>query len=79
MAWQENSVYPGTHWLYYTNRGHYRARVDFAKWTNGQYLWRVMHYVPGKDVVGYEETLEAAQLAAEDVMNGKPHQLRLMI
>ena len=78
-GWHENELYPGTHWLYYTNRGNYKARIDFKSWTKGLYQWRVMSDLLGNDMVGWEETLEEAQKVAEDVMSGRPHQMRLMV
>ena len=77
-GWRENTVYPGTHWLYYDERGNYKARIDLHKWNNGLYEWRVMYYsYHHNDDVGWEESLEAAKEAAEKVMRGEPHQLML--
>lgn len=78
-GWKENEIYPGTHWLYYDARGHYRARVDLCPWNNGQYEWRIMFWSNSKqDIVGREPTLEKAQKAAETVMAGKPYQMRML-
>lgn len=64
-GWRENTCYPGTHWLFYDQRRNYVARVDFAEWMKGRYQWRFMPGWPVTDVVGYADTLEDAQKAAE--------------
>ncbi len=77
-GWRESKIYPGTHWLYYNKRGHYRARVDFASWTKGKYQWRVMNGYR-EDDIGWEATLEEAKHAAEEIMAGKPYQMKLLV
>lgn len=79
IGWRENTIYPGTHWLYYNERYDYLARVDFNDCTRGLYQWRVMQGFPWHDIIGWEPTLEAAQSAAERVMAHKSVQLRLAI
>jgi hypothetical protein len=80
VGWRENSVYPGVHWLFYDKHGSYLARVDRYPSNNGLYTWRVMHWsIRNADVVGEENTLESAQHAADQVMNGIPFQLKLIV
>lgn len=70
-GWNENKCYPGTHWLYYQYKGRnldYVARVDFASWTKGRYMWRVFGPVCGiGDRVGWADSLEEAQREAKRV------------
>jgi hypothetical protein len=70
--WKENTVYPGRHWLLYSDtRAHHLVATVHAPetYTNGLYLWRVSRMVthsdagPGDDV-GYSETLEQAKVDA---------------
>lgn len=79
-GWRENMIYPGTHWMFYDNRGNYRARVDLYPWDNGLFTWRVLNWnVSKEDVSGLENSLEAAQHTADQVMNKIPFQLKLSI
>ena len=77
-GWKENTVYPGTHWLFHDQRGNYRARVDRGNWTYGRYQWRVMRGWPDQDITGFAETLEEAQVTAEQILRGAILQLKLM-
>jgi hypothetical protein len=79
QGWRENIIYPGTHWLYHDQRGNYKARVDYGKWTNYLYMWRVMANPFDKDIVGYEKTLEEAQAIAEKIAKGQICQLKLIL
>lgn len=58
--------------MYYNQRMDYKARVDFGAWTEGRYVWRVMRWsMIERDQVGFCETLEEAQAAAENAMQAK--------
>ncbi len=79
-GWRENMIYPGRHWLFYDNQGNYRARVDLNPWENGLYRWRTLNWnISREDVTGLEDSLEAAQQAANQVMAGVSFQLKLAI
>lgn len=70
QPWKENTCYlPVRHWLLYTTRGDYVARVDLHEFDNGRYRWTVLHWsLSRRDEYGYADTLEAAQQAAERVL-----------
>lgn len=72
IGWTENTIYPGTHWMYHDERYEYRARVDLNTWTNGLYQWRVMEWsMFGKDIMGEAPTLQEAMNKAEEAMKQK--------
>jgi hypothetical protein len=65
--WLFNTCWPqANHWLLYTTRSHYVARVDGQK--DGRWMWRVFGNMVGDDRVGWCSTLEDAQREAERVL-----------
>jgi hypothetical protein len=77
--WKENCVYPGTHWLLYSVRGDYVARVDLQPFYNGIYQWQAFMFdmFEGRRQCGFAKTLEEAQQIAQAIVEGKPVQLML--
>ena len=75
--WIENSSYPGRHWLLYTDRGDYVARVDHQPYDKGLYRWTAFMYREDLRQYGFAKTLENAQQTAQRIVEGKPVQMML--
>lgn len=75
--WKENSIYPGTHWLYYNSRGDYIARIDRQPYYGSGYRWVCFMFSDSKRVVGYVETLKDAKKAVQAIIENQPVQLPL--
>ena len=76
-TWIENSCYPGTHWLLYSERGEYVARVDFQPYFNGLYKWVAFMFWDNKRQFGFATSLKSAQKTAQAIVEGKQVQLSL--
>ena len=74
--WIENSVYPGTHWLLYSDRGDYVARVDHQPYHNGLYQWTAFMYRVDLRETGFAKTLTEAQQIAQKIVE-RPIQMML--
>ena len=76
--WVENSCYPGTHWLLYTDRSDYVGRVDLHPWDGGRYRWQAFMYNEKKRRCGFANNLNEAQKLAQAIVEGKQVQLSLL-
>ena len=75
--WIENRCYPGTHWLLYSERSDYVARVDFQSWDNGLFRWTAFMYQEDKRQYGFASSLVEAQKIAQAIVEGKQVQLEI--
>jgi hypothetical protein len=72
--WEENICYPGTHWLLYTERNDYVARVDLL---DGIYRWVAFMYDFDKRKWGIANDLRSAQKSAQSIVEAGSSQLNL--
>ncbi len=75
--WIENVCYPGTHWLLYSDRNDYVARVDFQPYFNGLFRWEAFMFWGDKRQSGFAPDLETAQSIAQAIVEGKQVQFNL--
>ncbi len=68
MKWVENSVYPGIHWILYSHRHDYIARIDRHPCYGNRYRWVVYPFSDDRRVYGYADTLDEAKKMVENIM-----------